>query len=39
MSCSQPSRYDCNFEFGYKIDRTVAAVLESAAKHEWVDVK
>lgn len=31
--------YACNFEFGYKIDRTVAAVLESAAKHEWVDVK
>lgn len=31
--------YACNFEFGYKIDRTVAAVLESAKKCTWVDVK
>lgn len=31
--------YNCNFEFGYKIDRTVAAVLESAKKRAWVDVK
>ena len=31
--------YVCNFEFGYKIDRTVAAVLESAKKREWVEVK
>lgn len=30
--------YSCNFEFGYKIDRTVAAVLESAKKRAWVDV-
>lgn len=31
--------YACNFEFGYKIDRTVAAVLESAKKRAWVEVK
>ncbi|MGN1008711.1 MAG: Gfo/Idh/MocA family protein, partial [Butyricicoccus sp.] len=31
--------YACNFEFGYKIDRTVAAVLESAKTRAWVDVK
>ena len=31
--------YSCNFEFGYKIDRTVAAILESAKKETWVDVK
>lgn len=31
--------YNCNFEFGYKIDRTVAAILESAKKEAWVDVK
>lgn len=31
--------YACNFEFGYKIDRTVAAVVESAEKRAWVDVK
>lgn len=31
--------YNCNFEFGYKIDRTVAAVLESAKKREWVEIK
>lgn len=31
--------YTCNFEFGYKIDRTVKAILESADKHVWVDVK
>ena len=24
---------------GYKIDRTVAAVIESSKTHEWVDVK
>ncbi|MGI6118523.1 MAG: Gfo/Idh/MocA family protein [Bilifractor sp.] len=31
--------YHSNFEFGYKIDRTVAAVIESSKNHEWVDVK
>lgn len=31
--------YACNFEFGYKIDRTVAAVLDSAKKRAWVEVK
>ena len=31
--------YTCNFEFGYKIDRTVAAILESAKEEKWVDVK
>lgn len=31
--------YHSNFEFGYKIDRTVAAVIESSKKHEWIDVK
>lgn len=30
--------YDCNFEFAYKIDRTVAAVLESSEKRAWVSV-
>ncbi|WP_296828683.1 Gfo/Idh/MocA family protein [uncultured Megasphaera sp.] len=33
------TEYACNFEFGYKIDRTVKAILESADKHAWVDVK
>lgn len=36
---TQGTPYNCNFEFGYKIDRTVAAVLESAKKRAWVDVK
>lgn len=36
---TQQEPYSCNFEFGYKIDRTVAAVLESAKKSEWVEVK
>ena len=31
--------YVTDFEFGYKIDRTVAAVIESSKTHEWVDVK
>ncbi len=31
--------YACNFEFGYKIDRTIAAVIKSAASHEWVNVE
>jgi predicted dehydrogenase len=31
--------YHSNFEFGYKIDRTVAAVIESSKTHSWVDVK
>lgn len=36
---TQQEPYSCNFGFGYKIDRTVAAVLESAKKSEWVEVK
>lgn len=36
---TQQEPYSCNFEFGCKIDRTVAAVLESAKKSEWVEVK
>lgn len=36
---TQGTPYTCNFEFGYKIDRTVAAVLESARTNAWVDVK
>ena len=36
---TQGTPYACNFAFGYKIDRTVAAVLESAKTHMWVDVK
>jgi len=36
---TQGTPYSCNFEFGYKIDRTVAAVLEWAKKRAWVDVK
>ncbi len=36
---TQGEAYSCNFAFGYKIDRTVAAVLESAKKRTWVDVK
>lgn len=31
--------YTCNFEFGYKIDRTVAAILKSAKEEKWVDVE
>ena len=33
------TKYDCTFEFGYKIDRTVTAILASAEKRGWVDVK
>lgn len=36
---TQGTPYDCTFEFGYKIDRTVRAILTSADKHAWVDVK
>lgn len=36
---TQGASYACDFEFGYKIDRTVAAVLESAQSNEWVEVK
>lgn len=31
--------YACDFEFGYKIDRTVAAIIESSKTRAWVDVK
>ncbi|WP_160722643.1 Gfo/Idh/MocA family protein [Bacillus sp. USDA818B3_A] len=31
--------YACDFEFGYKIDRTVSAILESAAERKWVEVE
>ena len=36
---TQGTPYACDFAFGYKIDRTVSAVLESAAKRAWVTVK
>lgn len=36
---TQGTPYVCDFEFGYKIDRTVAAVLESAKQRAWVEVK
>ena len=36
---TQGTPYACNFEFGYKIDRTVAAVLESAEKRAWTSVR
>lgn len=35
---TQGEDYACDFEFGYKIDRTVDAVLESAKKNEWVTI-
>ncbi|MDO4549033.1 MAG: Gfo/Idh/MocA family oxidoreductase [Clostridia bacterium] len=35
---TQGTPYICDFEFGYKIDRTVAAVLESARRREWIKV-
>lgn len=31
--------YACDFEFGYKVDRTVEAVLESARKRAWIAVE
>lgn len=31
--------YICNFEFGYHIDRTMQAFLDSAKSHEWTPVK
>ncbi|MGG0453970.1 Gfo/Idh/MocA family oxidoreductase [Priestia megaterium] len=31
--------YTCDFEFGWKIDRTVSAILKSAAEHKWVQVE
>ncbi|MCH4179635.1 MAG: Gfo/Idh/MocA family oxidoreductase [Megasphaera sp.] len=36
---TQGTPYDCNFEFGYKIDRTIAAILKSADKGAWTPVK
>lgn len=36
---TQGTPYICNFEFGYKIDRTVAAILESAKNNTWIKVK
>ncbi|MCM3654398.1 Gfo/Idh/MocA family protein [Metabacillus litoralis] len=31
--------YACDFEFGWKIDRTVSAILKSAAERKWVEVE
>ncbi len=36
---TQGAPYSCDFEFGYKIDRTVAAILESAKKRQWIEVE
>lgn len=33
------AEYACDFDFGYKIDRTVAAILASADSRQWVEVK
>ncbi len=30
--------YTCDFRFGWKIDRTVGAILKSAADRQWIDV-
>lgn len=30
--------YESDFDFGYKIDRTVAAIIESSKKKAWVEV-
>jgi predicted dehydrogenase len=31
--------YACDFEFGWKVDRTVSAILKSAAEKKWVEVE
>ncbi|WP_050182465.1 Gfo/Idh/MocA family protein [Domibacillus robiginosus] len=36
---SKGTSYTCDFEFGAQIDQTVDAILESAAKQQWVNVK
>lgn len=33
------SDYTCTFDFGARIDRTVGAILESAAARSWIDVR
>lgn len=33
------AEYVTDFEFGYKIDRTVAAVIESSKTRQWVQIK
>lgn len=35
---TQGADYACDFEFGYKIDRTVAAILKSAETGEWTEI-
>jgi predicted dehydrogenase len=35
---SEGKPYACDFEFGWKIDRTVSAILKSAAEKKWVEV-
>jgi predicted dehydrogenase len=36
---TQGTPYACNFEFGYKIDRTIAAILKSADNGVWTPVE
>ena len=31
--------YTCDFDFGYRIDRTIAAILESDKKNKWVEIE
>lgn len=31
--------YTCDFEFAYKIDRTVAAILQSSKTNAWTKVE
>lgn len=35
---TQKTPYICDFEFGYKIDRTVDGILKSAKSREWISV-
>jgi predicted dehydrogenase len=35
---AEGKQYTCNFEFGWKIDRTVSAILKSAAERTWVEI-
>lgn len=36
ITCS--TTYHCDFNFGWKIDRTIAAILKSAEQKQWVQV-
>jgi predicted dehydrogenase len=39
IAITKGEQYTCNFDFGWKIDGTISAILKSAAEKQWVNIE